>query len=205
MPPSDRIATNKALRHSIAATGTPASIHDLEHYELCRKTRLSHQYLIEMAAIQDGSIPRFTNAIGITNRNTLYKCDNKYWILLCHYLKKFIPEYEKAIKKIMNELSTIDKTELERLLEFVGISIETLQLLFNDPKNTDMLLEAIRPNVARVAELNLVKSVMGGDVEDSKWYLKHGDTPFNPTNREKKKNNETITIEVEEIEAKPQY
>lgn len=202
MPSSESIANGKILRHSIAAlSGNPASVYDLEHYELCRKTRLSHSFLLEQMALNDGNIKRFCNAIGIANTLIVYNADNRYWITYCHLLKEFIPLYESAIRCILNELDTLPPEKLERLLNLIGIPLETLTTLANDAEEIDLAIRALRPSVVRMAELNVMRSVIAnGNVKDSKWILEHGDTPYN--NKEKPDDPNT-TIEVIEIEAKP--
>lgn len=175
------MSSGKILRHSIAATGIPASDYDLQHYDLCRKTRLSHQFLVEQCAINGGNILHLAHSIGIRCTNTIYNADNRYWIRLCHILKTFIPEYEKMIRFIMsNDLSTIPQDELERIESFVGMRLETIQLLCTASETIDKFLVAIRPNLPRIAELNVARAIAESrDVKTSKWLLEHSpESPY---------------------------
>lgn len=100
-----------------------------------------------------------------------------------------------------NDLSIIPVEDLERIEAFVGMKLETIQLLCTASETIDKFLEAIRPNLPRIAELNIARAIAEDrDVKTSKWLLEHSDTTYN--NKEKPDDPNT-TIEVIEIEAKP--
>lgn len=79
-----------------------------------------------------------------------------------------------------NDLSTLPLEEIERIEAFVGMKLETIQLLCTASETIDKFLVAIRPNLPRIAELNVARAIAEAkDVKTSKWLLEHSpESPY---------------------------
>lgn len=95
-----------------------------------------------------------------------------------------------------NDLSTIPQDELERIESFVGMRLETIELLCTAAETIDKFLVAIRPNLWRIAELNVARDVAENkNVKTSKWLLEH--SPESPYSKKAIEDDDDITtIEV---------
>jgi hypothetical protein len=163
------------LRYSLAATsGTPALADDLEHYQLCRRTRISYSKLLSLVFQNKGISYKFAESIGYTQRN-IQHIDQGHWIFICAWARLFVPQYESRLRNElnrMNELTVPDSDAIQsEIATALGIPYDALLLIAANPEGTDLFIESQRANIGRLAELKLMALIGQGDPATIRWFL----------------------------------
>lgn len=165
----------KTLRLSMALqAGSQPTEDDLHRFSYCRLTNRSSENLRSLAGLLEGRFELFREAIGINSRssNVAVHPDEIQWRILCAWLKLYIPQFEKKVFKMAEELAIPDASEItEQFASALGIDTNFLQYYVANKTSIREFVEDIRGELGTMAELKLFTLIAQGDPATIRWYL----------------------------------